>query len=221
MNEKKLEVPEQSGGDVAHSIVKAGLSAIPVFGGTVAELFQNVMQSPIERRRGAWRVQVGERLQKLEETGFDLETLQENEQFISAVMYASQLALRTHEKEKLVALCNAIVNIAKGQAPEDAMQHIFLNLIDMLTELHIQILKLFQAPTPPPGTLMGGLGKVLEYHMPEMRGQSKLYKQLWKDLYMRGLVTTEGMNITMDEKDLRQKRTTELGDMFLGFIENP
>ena len=39
---------------------------------------------------------VGEKLLELESNGLKLEHLQNNEQFISAVMLASQAALRTH-----------------------------------------------------------------------------------------------------------------------------
>ena len=218
MDEEKLKVPAQSTGDVAHSIAKAGLSAIPIVGGAAVELFQNVVQPPLEKRREEWMVQVGRKLQELEEKGLNLEMLQDNEQFISAAMYASQLALRTHKREKLEALRNAVANIATGQAPEEAMQHIFLNLVDTLTVLHIQILKIFQAPTTPPNMSMGGLDRVLEHNMPEMQGRRGLYDQLWKDLYTRGLVNTEGMHTMMTGHGLSQKCTTGLGDAFLGFI---
>lgn len=221
MGKEKLELPAQSRGDVAHSIAKAGLSSIPVVGGAAVELFQNVVQPPLEKRRSAWMAQVGGKLQELEQKGLNLETLQENEQFISAAMYASQLALRTHKEEKLAALRNAVANIATGQAPEEAMQHLFLNFVDTLTELHMQILKLFQAPVPPPNMSMGGLSRVLEYKIPEMHGRRDLYDQLWKDLYTRGLVNTDGMHTTMTGNGLGQKRTTALGDAFLGFISEP
>lgn len=161
---------------------------------------------------------VGEKLQELEGKGLNLEDLRENEQFISAVMYASQLALRTHKHEKLKALRSAVTNVARGQAPEETWQHIFLNFIDSLTELHIQILRVFQSPTPPPSLSMGGLSNVLEHNMPELRGRDALYQQLWRDLYSRGLVNTDGLNTTMSGSGLGQKRTTGLGDAFLTFI---
>lgn len=221
MDKEKLEVPSQSKGDIAHSVVKAGLSTIPVLGGASVELFQNVVQPPLEKRRAEWMYKVGEKLQELEEKGFNLEELHENEQFISATMYASQLALRTHQEEKLAALRNAIMNIATGQAPEETMQHLFLNFVDTLTELHIQILKLFQAPTPPPNMGTGGLSSVLEHNMPNLRGRRDLYDQLWKDLYSRGLVNTDVMHTTMSGDGLVQKRVTSLGDAFLAFISEP
>ena len=121
-------------------------------------------------------------------------------------------------KRKNAALRNAILNVAKGGAPEEAIQHIFLNLVDILTELHLRILRVFYAPAPPPGMRMGGLSSVLEHNIPELRGRRELYDQLWKDLYVRGLVNTEGLHTTMSGNGLTQKRTTELGDTFLTFI---
>ena len=218
MADDKLTPPRQSSGDTAHALVKAGLSALPVVGGPAVELFQYIVQPPLEKRRKAWMEQVGERLQNLEAQGLKLADLQENEEFISAVMHASQAALRTHQAAKLNALCNAIVNIAQGQAPDEAVQHLFLDFVDSLTELHLRILRVFQAPAPPPGMSMGGLSNVLEHQIPELRGHRELYDQFWKDLYSRGLVNTDGLHVTMSGSGLVQKRTTGLGDAFLTFI---
>lgn len=60
------------------------------------ELFQVIIKPPLEKRRQQWMADVGEKLLELESNGLKLEHLQNNEQFISAVMLASQAALRTH-----------------------------------------------------------------------------------------------------------------------------
>lgn len=218
MSDKNISVPERSIGDAAHALAKAGLSTIPIVGGPAVELFQYVVQPPLEKRREAWMADVGEKLRELEEQGLRLEDLQENEQFISAVMYASQAALRTHQADKLAALRNAVLNIAKGKAPEEAVQHLFFGFVDSLTELHLRILWCFQSPSPPPGMSRGGLGNVLEFNLPDLRGRRELYDQFWKDLYSRGLVNTDSLHVTMSESGLAQKRTTGLGDEFLKFI---
>lgn len=166
-------------------------------------------------------VQIGEKLQELESEGLKLEALQDNEEFVSAVMHATQIALRTHQNAKLEALRNAILNIAKGHAPEEALQNVFLNLVDSFTELHLRILKVFQSPAPPPNMSMGGLSNVLEHNIPDMHGRRELYDQIWKDLYSRGLVNTEGLHVTMSGQGLGEKRTTGIGDAFLRFIEEP
>ncbi|NMW23312.1 hypothetical protein HFP05_02535 [Rhodanobacter denitrificans] len=216
-----LKPPKSSKGDVAHAVVKAGLSAIPLVGGPAVELFQMLIQPPLERRRHEWMGIVGEKLQELEDRGVDISKLQDNEEFITAAMHASQLAMRTHQKEKREALRNALMNIAVGHSPDEALQHMFFDWIDTMSSLHIQILKLFQAPPAPPGMMMGGLVSVLEHNMPSLRGSAHIYGQVWKDLYMRGLVNTDGLNVTMSGSGLAEKRTTQLGDAFLSFIAEP
>lgn len=218
MTADKLEPPKTSKMDAAHTITKAGLSVLPVIGGPAVELFQHLVQPPLERRRQEWMAAVGEKLQQLEDCGVNIEELGRNEEFISAVMHASQIALRIHQQEKREALLNAVVNLASGQSPGEALEHMFFDWIDSLSLLHIQIIKLFQTPIPPPGMSMGGLSCVLEYNMPQLRGHSHVYGQVWKDLYLRGLVNTERMNVTMSDQGLAEKRTSEIGDEFLKFI---
>ena len=216
-----IEPPKASKGDLAHTIAKAGLAAIPVLGGPAAELFQLVIQPPLERRRAEWMAAVGERLQELQDAGVQLEDLAENEEFITAAMHASNIALRTHQKEKLEALRNAVLNVAIGQAPDDALQHMFFRWIESLSPLHLRFLKFFQAPAPQPGLSMGGLSSVLEHNMPELRGKRHIYDQVWKDLYSSGLVNTETLHATMSGNGLTEKRTSELGDAFIAFIADP
>tara|TARA_R110002049_G_C9160924_1_gene560990 strand:- start:1017 stop:1793 length:777 start_codon:yes stop_codon:yes gene_type:complete len=219
MTDDHLEPPESSRGDTVHTLVRAGISAIPVLGGPAAELFNHVIQPPLEKRKVEWMNSVAERLTQLEqESDLDIDSLKDNDEFISAVMYASTLAIRTHNESKLNALRNAISNIAQGRAPDETLQQIYLNLVDSLTELHLRILKAFQDPTVPPGMNMGGLSDVLEYNLPDMRGQKGIYQQMWKDLFARGLLAGDNMNFTMSGNGLGQKQTTPLADGFLQFI---
>lgn len=216
-----MEPPKQRKGDLAHAAVKAVLSAVPYVGGPAAELLQLVIQPPLERRRVEWMQAVGEKLRELEQAGLNIEALSQNEEFVSAVMHASSMALRTHQQEKLDALRNAVLNIATGQAPEDALQHMFFRWIDSMSPLHLRILKFFQAPTPPPNISMGGLAHVLEQNMPELRAKRHIYDQVWKDLYANGLTSTESLHVTMTGQGLGQKRTSDLGDAFIAFISDP
>jgi hypothetical protein len=213
--------PKPAKGDVAHALAKAGLSLIPFAGGPAVELFQLLIQPPLERRRLAWMDQVGEKLRDLEENGLDLAKLQENEQFISAVMQASASALKTHKQEKLDALRNAIVHIATGQAPEETIQHLLLSIIDEFTEMHLRILKFAHAPAAPAGLSMGSLATVLEANIPPLRDRKELYNQLWKDLSLRGLVNTESLNVTMSGSGLSESRTSPLGVTLLHLIAEP
>lgn len=221
MATKKLEPPKQGKGDAAHALVKAGISAIPIIGGPGAELFQHVVQPPLEKRRVEWMDYVGEKLLELEQKGVDIEQLRENDEFVSAVLHASQLAVRTHRQEKREALRNALFNIASGKAPEESVQQIFLDYIDSFSELHVQLLKFFQQPPDTSNVMMGALSSVIEQGMPNLRGKGQVYGQIWNDLVARGLVGNVGLQVMMTGQGLGGKRTTELGDAFLGFISEP
>lgn len=212
------EVPHGTKADLVHTATKAGLSTIPWIGGPVAELFSLIIQPPIEKRRQAWMEQVAEGLRRLEENGLKIESLRDNEEFISAVLHASQIALRNHQQTKLEALRNAVLNVGRGQAPDHALQLMFLNFVDTFSEWHVRVLKLFQNPPPQPGVYMGGLSLVLESTYPELKGRRDFYDQVWKNLYFGGLTNTESLHVTMSADGLTQKRTSPLGDQFLAFI---
>ena len=81
MTNNRLTVSQKTPTDAAHAIAKAVLSAIPLIGGPAVELFQSVIQPPLEKRRELWMVSVGEKLYELEANGFNLESL--NRQFPS------------------------------------------------------------------------------------------------------------------------------------------
>ena len=212
------EAPKATKGDTAHALVKAGLSALPVVGGPAVELFQLLIQPPLEQRRYEWMQCVGEKLQELEAQGLKLEDLQQNEQFVSAVMQASTAALRTHKQEKLAALRNAIIHIAKGQGAEETTQHLLLSFIDELSEMHLRVLAFSLAPKLSSGIGAGSLGHVLEQNIPALQGKRTLYDQLWKDLYLRGLVNTESLHVMMTGNGLAQSRTSSLGESLLNLI---
>ncbi len=220
MSNKKKGPPKKTKGDAAHAVARGVLGIIPYAGSSAIELLNAVITPPLERRRQAWMTDIGERLEKLEADGFDIAALQKNEEFISTLLYASHLAIRTHHEEKLAALRNAVINTARNQAPEATLQQMFLDFVDSLTELHLQILKFFQNPGPSIGEMdLGGLGEVIEGAFPELKGKNAIYEQIGRDLNSRGLTAGVGFGGTMTGSGLAAKRTTDMGDRFLQFIE--
>lgn len=218
MPDANVEQVVRSTGDQVHALVKAALSVVPVVGGPAVELFQYVVQPPLEKRRDEWMRSIGEKLEELRANGLDISTLQTNEQFISAVMQASQAALRTHSALKLAALRNAITNIASGKSPEETIQEILLSLVDQLSEMHLRVLKVFHNPEPPRGMSVGGLVDVLHQSIPSLRGQRELGDKIWTDLHTNGLVNTQNLHGTMSGNGLAERRTTDLGAALLNFI---
>jgi hypothetical protein len=223
-------VPERSGGDVALTIAKAGLSAIPVVGGPVAELFGLVVTPSLDRRREKWMHSIASRLKDLEEkvNGFKIENLAKNEAFISTLTQATQAALRTHQQEKLEALRNAVLNVATGAGPDENVQLMFVNLVDRLTPLHLQILHFFQAPgrqvkydLRATAASAGSPIQVLETALPELRGKRDLCELVARDLHASGLFSSSSLLDTLMGAGRYEKRTTKLGDDFIRFIAFP
>lgn len=227
---RKYEPPEPSGADVAHLVAKAAISAIPTVGGPAAELFASLVTPPLERRLQAWMSEVAEGLRELEgQRKVSFEDLQKDEAFIDTLLHASQAAMRTHQQEKRAALRNAVLNSALPNPPDESLRLVFLSLVDQFTVWHLRLLKLFQDPegwarkhNHDYGSIYaGGLSLILESAYPELRGRRDFYDQLWRDLYLRGLVNTDTLHGMTTVSGLMAKRTTDLGDRFLAFIEEP
>ena len=147
-NGDELRPPRAGFTDAAHALMKGAISAVPVIGGPAAELFGLLIITPLEARRITWMNTIAERLKSLEKTieGFSFQGLQDNPLFVTAVMHATTIALRNHQKEKLEALQNAVVNTAVGIDIEENLQLFFLEMVDELTPLQLRILTYFNDP---------------------------------------------------------------------------
>jgi hypothetical protein len=149
MNKPNIhDKPNETVGDAAHTLVRAGLSMLPIVGGPAVELLSAVITPPIARRRDEWIVSIAAGLQTLAEKvdGFKIEDLSQNDVFITTVLHASQVAIRNHQKEKLKALRNAVLHTAMRSTLDDDLQLIFLGCIDTLSPLHLRILRYLDDP---------------------------------------------------------------------------
>jgi hypothetical protein len=210
--EQKLQKPAPTNGDALHTIARAGLSAIPFVGGAAVELFSAVIKPPLERRRNAWIESIAARLQELEEKvdGFRIEDLSRNEKFITTALQATQAALRNHQKEKLDALRNIVINSAQPNSLDEDLQLFFLSLVDTLTVWHIKILQFLEQPGF--GNKQGSFDRAF----PELTWQELFRDQLFRDLHIRGMINFSEYAIIsrMDSEN------TQLGNQFLEFISS-
>jgi len=231
MDNLNLEKPKSGKGDTVHTIVKASIAAIPYIGGPAAELFAAIIQPPLTKRRDEWIEYIAEGLKLLEEKfeNFKIEDLSQNEMFITIVLHASQSALRNHQKEKLAALRNAVLNATLSDSPDEDIQLMFLDFIDSLTPWHLRILKFFDNPMAwgrknnitYQNWSFGAPSTLLESTFSELSGRRNFYDQIIKDLFNRGLMNIEALHLTMSVNGMFESRTSLMGKDFLKFIESP
>lgn len=226
-------MPLPSRWDEAHTAIKAALSALPVVGGPAAELFGAIIAPPLAHRRDEWLQSLADGIQALQESvaGLTPESLASNEAFVSAALQASRAAVQTHQKDKLEALRNAVLNVAAGRAPNEDEQAMFLWYIETLTTWHVRMLKFFEAPMRMAAAvgartdypLAGALSQMIEGIYPELRGRRDFYDQIARDLKTRGFLNSadDVLHTMMTGSGLAAKRTTEIADRFLAFIKSP
>lgn len=218
---------DKSPGDYGHDAIKAGLNAIPLAGGALAVVFETVFSSPIERRKEEWLIQLASTVEEICETISDLtpEKLSQHELFISAYLQASNIAIRTHQKEKLKALLNAVKNSVINAALDETKKLIFIRLIDDMTPLHFKILNFLVFPEPYIEALnkrqgpnvftnWGSLANVWDEHSFGIKSQDNLIELIILDLHKFGLI-----RITSFHEARMLSVGTQIGIQFIGFIE--
>jgi hypothetical protein len=231
MRSGNSKTPQAQIGDHLHTAAKATLSLIPIFGGPAAEIFAALITPSLQRRRDNWIEEIGTGLQSLQDQfeDFKLESLQQNEKFITTLLHASASAIRNHNQEKLEALRNAVLNAALPNSPDEDLQLMFINYIDELTGWHLRLLKFLENPVEwaaknnieYPNWYAGGLGDVIEVAFPELQGRADFYDQLLSDLHSRRLSIARGSSGLISATGMLSPRTTGTGKQFLSFIANP
>ncbi len=141
MKNNELKSPKATAGDVLHALAKGAVSGVPIAGGLAAEFFGLVIAPPLSKRRDEWFESLANQLRELR---VDFDQLSQNQEFITTAMHATQAAIRSHDREKLDALRNAVTNTAIGNAPEQDLRSLFLSFVEEFTPSHLRILKLLE-----------------------------------------------------------------------------
>ncbi|MCX6690846.1 MAG: hypothetical protein NTW33_02035 [Methanoregula sp.] len=221
-----------STGDYIHTGIKAGLSTAPYIGGPIAEFFSFVIAPPLEKRRNEWFIEIYKRLKTLEKTSeeFKPENLVKNEKIFSLFLQATQIAMRTHQKEKLDALRNAVINSISVPTIDENLQLIFLNLVDGYTPWHLKILHFFNVCRQKSDnhksegsnfSLLGITRDALGNAFPDLIGKQDIYEQIVKELVSNGLLEiTTSYGKKMTDQRMVAFEITEMGKQFLNFISD-
>ncbi|KTD41856.1 hypothetical protein [Legionella parisiensis] len=219
--------PQEQLIDKAAKLIKAGIDSVVPGGAIATEFLLSLFKMPYQTRSEEWQKELTDAINKIQESGIDIEQLQKNEEFIDILFQSIPLGLKHHQKEKKQALKNAIIHSALGEAPDFSIQQVFLNCIDTFTIWHIKILILFNNPEKwfdeNAIPIVGGVGSVrrtLEAAYPELKDARDLVGNIWTDLYIKGFIDVDKtiLPTTMTGSGRLDKRTTPLGDLFISYI---
>lgn len=209
--------------DLGYAIAKGSVGSVPLAGGVLSELFSTAFTDPATKRREQVLLEMDERLTKLEEEGYDINKLAESEEFLTIAMQAYNIALRTHQSQKRMALMNAISNAPKLSIDENIMQ-MYLTYIDEFNEWHLKIISFLDDPlsyfneNTKPNFYMAGKSSILTKAYPELESQRVFYDRIVTDLYSRGLIINDSLHVTVSEQGLWQSGTSDFGKQFFRFI---
>lgn len=226
-------MPTNRAGEYGLVAARALASLIPFAGGPAAEVLGAIITPIVERRKTEWLEGIASGLADLQQQVATLtpEQLAQSDEFTTAFLHASQVALHTHQQEKLDALRNAVLNVAAGSAPDEDLQLMFLDAIGTLTPSHLRLLHYFDDPAqwptnrqlPANYVVNATVGDLLESAIPEWRQQQQWYGLLYDDLARRGLAEQDRqvMHIVGGLGVCFARRTTYMGREFLTFITSP
>ena len=226
IDRKYVETPTKE--DANHVLLKVSTSLIP----GVGEILNYIFEDPAMKRRDDWIQSLADRIETLEKSNITLDDLKNNENFISAVFYASSIAVKTHSVDKHKRLLNALTNTALSTSIDETKQTIFLNLINEFTDLHALVLEFFHNPeekvTELERTLntefySGSFFLLLKEYYKDKQINDELLEIVVNSLYSNKLITINNENIrtNMTKNGLLTKRTTNTGEEFINFIMNP
>ena len=199
---------------------KTALSVIPVGGTLVTCIWDSVKANAAQKRMDEWKTLLEDRLQKVEGT---LENIGNNELFASAIMKATDTALRTAEQSKREYLANAVLHSLTIPLEESKMM-MFLDMIDHNTAWHITLLQFFRDPTQggknsAANYLMGAPSTILQIALPEMCKDMDMVRKIVRDLQADGLLHQgDFLNVSMTGQGMIAPRTTAFGNEFLDYI---
>ena len=226
--EKPLEkLPH--GARLAERLASSSLSGDPVSGDQGVQLLE-LLRPTLLKRTLRLLEEVAQGLNALEEAGrLRVADVVGDDAFVDATLQALDVARKTSDRSKREALRNAVLNAALKLPPDEAERHVFLDLIDRLSGLHLRILKAFN---DPPGwaashrvdyrpVMSSSLEAFLLKAFPELDGRRSLYDHLWSELRTATLVTTDHLQSHMSDQGWLAPRTSEMGRAFLAFIESP
>ena len=207
--------------ELPSAIVKAALSSIPYAGGALAELINLYFASAVEERRKDWLNELALVVKELKERLADVEKRLESEEFQSAIITATRVAVATGQKDKLRYLRNALINIGCQIVPYDDLRSMFFNYVDQLTLSHIKVLDVLSKEDGkiwvkhPIDHNSRTARQALLLGIPELNSDHLFLDLVANDLRIRGLGK---IDLDLSVPNSSPGQVNDMGTSFLKFI---
>jgi len=222
---------KSKGRELAERITEAGLSSVPLAGGTLAVVFTTLVSWRLDQHREEWLTELAEAVEDLQRRlgDVDVDKLVEDPRFLDAVVSATRTIEHTHQRDKVEALRNAVLNSVSPDAPDADTQAYFLNLADRFTASHLRLLTMWDDPpawfearglTAPVTMFAGSRTMTVDIGLPEMKGRQEFYLALAEDLRVAGLLSAQ-LTGNVSGSALMSRLTTEMGRQMVRFISAP
>lgn len=210
--------PQPGPADTVQVAARAALSAVPVLGGPIAELISLVLSPVVQRRRDGWFKELADAVDGMEKKieGFNIESLAQNEAFVSATIQATRIAVATHNREKREMLRNVLMKIALGQGPEEDLQQVFLSAIEAFTSSHIRVLDFFWNANRVLGVPVRNYGQAIQHALPDLAGHLDFVQHIMSDLKNKGFSNFGSPDTAYPQFPA----ITNLGISFLQFVSD-
>ena len=224
-----LEPPKQDIWDYLNKATKAAFTVCP----PARILYEIAIAPPFQLRTIKWMNMVAIKLKQQDEKFNELkpENLTNNEVFQSAFTASARIAVQTHQKEKLEALCNALLNTVIMKDLDENFKLLFFAYIESMTVLHMDIIKFFRQLREGEGALDKMYVPYFELYKEERKPYVNmdeiLFTSLCKDLENKGLllrgkkIGSGGGPGKSPTGHFQWIRHTELGEHFYKFIIEP
>jgi len=230
----KREIAQSEARDKTAKMI-AGL--VPM-GSAAYELITTIVVPLHEKKKQEFINDLAIRLKRLEDQSqIDVEELAQNEEFNTIITKAILLAQQNHQKEKLEALRNIVLNstewLNKGEPIFD-WSHKFLMIVDQISPLHILLLKTFRYPAKAArqrnvnfDEMVSASNKEVFFKIyPNLKDRSALAIQCWKELYSFGFVALDNFTKSEEMESMPYlhnhgkllPQTTDFGNKFLDMI---
>ena len=216
--------------------IKGSVSSIPAVGGLLSELIDLAQTNIANKRFEQWRDMIEKELRRLNEVkSITIEDLSKNELFVACLQVATAGAMRAHEREKRQRFANALFSAASDDTIDNDKKINFISLLNDYTTSHIRILdyysrdhdepaietpsrNLFRTATSPTSeSPMKGIAE----NLPVFSKDPAFVQNITRRLVLDGLVDDVDLYKPVSKEVARGRKTTDYGDEFLKFIQNP